>query len=47
MQRGNLVAAVLALTLFAWAQYSGWNLFANEAGQGQQLRGGSGRAYHK
>lgn len=49
MVRFNLFAAAFALTFFSWAQYSGWNLFDNEAGsQTQQLRSGSGgRAYHK
>lgn len=48
MIKSNLVAGILALTLFSWAQYAGWNLFDREAGnQGQPLRGSSGRAYHK
>jgi hypothetical protein len=50
MVRFNLAAALVALSFFSWAQYSGWNLFDNEAGsQGQQLRssGSGGRSYHK
>ena len=50
MVRFNLVAALMALTFFSWAQYAGWNLFDNEGGnQGQQLRssGSGGRSYHK
>ena len=50
MIKTNFAAALLALSLYSWAQYAGWNLFDNEAGsQGQQLRssGSGGRSYHK
>lgn len=49
MIRFNFAAGILAFALFSYTQYSGWNLFDNEAAnQGQQLRSsGSGRAYHK
>jgi hypothetical protein len=49
MIRFNFAAGILAFALFSYAQFSGWNLFDNEAGnQGQQLRSsGSGRSYHK
>lgn len=42
----NLVTAVLALSLFSYAQYQGWNLFDDVANPG---KGGSGssRIYHK
>ena len=44
--RFNLAAAVLALALFAYAQYQGWNMFENQASREGQ-HGSSGRVYHK
>lgn len=42
----NITAGVIALLLFASAQYQGWNMFENTANSGH---GGSGssRTYHK
>lgn len=42
----NLATAVLALVLFSYAQYQGWNLFDNVANPGGSS-GGSSRVYHK
>lgn len=47
MFRSNLVIGVLALLLFAGAQYQGWNLFERDASQTSRLSGNSSRAYHK
>lgn len=49
MIKSNFVAGILAISLFAYAQYAGWNLFDREAGnQGSRVSsGGSGRTYHK
>ena len=48
MIRTNFIAGLLAIALFSYAQYAGWNLFDREAGnQGQRLSGSSGRTYHK
>jgi hypothetical protein len=43
----NLAAGVLALALFTYAQYQGWNLFDNVANPGADRAGGSSRIYHK
>lgn len=43
----NLLAGILALTFFTYAQSQGWNLFedvANSSGSGSR---GSSRIYHK
>ncbi len=42
----NLAAGLFAFTLFAYAQYQGWNLFEDVA---NSSHGGSGssRTYHK
>lgn len=46
MIKSNFVAGLLALVIFSYAQYSGWNLFDREAGaQGSRLN--SGRTFHK
>ncbi|MCE1239945.1 MAG: hypothetical protein LWW83_08530 [Azonexaceae bacterium] len=42
----NLAAAILALSLFGYAQQQGWNLFDNVANPDGRS-GGSGRVYHK
>ena len=42
----NLIAAILALGLFGYAQSHGWNLFDNVANSGGHS-GSSGRTYHK
>jgi hypothetical protein len=50
MIKANFIAGILAITLFSYAQYAGWNLFDREAGnQGSRLTSGSGgsRTYHK
>lgn len=46
MIKSNLVAGILALTFFSYAQYAGWNLFDREAGS-QATRMTSGRTFHK
>jgi len=43
----NLATGVLALLLFSYAQYQGWNYFENTANGGGHGSGGSGRTYHK
>jgi hypothetical protein len=47
MIKTNIVVGLLALIVFANAQYQGWNLFTRDAAQTTRLSGGSGRAYHK
>ena len=50
MIRTNFVAGIVAIAIFSWAQFTGWNLFDDISGaQGQQLRSGSGsgRTFHK
>jgi len=42
----NRIAVVLALLLFVWAQYQGWNLFDDTASSRSGSHG-SGRVYHK
>jgi len=44
--RGNLIAGILALAVFGYAQYSGWNLFDKEA-SAQGVRTPGSRIYHK
>lgn len=39
-------ASLLALLLFAYAQYQGWNLFDDHADSGRG-HSGSSRSYHK
>ncbi|MDQ5906887.1 MAG: hypothetical protein QG572_89 [Pseudomonadota bacterium] len=46
MIKSNLVAGILALSFFSYAQYAGWNLFDREAGS-QTSRINSGRTFHK
>lgn len=46
MIKTNLVAAILALTLFSYAQYAGWNLFDREAAS-QTMRMSGNRTFHK
>jgi len=43
----SLIAGIFALSLFAYAQQQGWNLFDNVANPGSGGSGGSGRVYHK
>ncbi len=43
----NLATGVLALLVFVYAQYQGWNLFENTANAGGRGSGGSSRSYHK
>lgn len=46
----NLIAGVLALMLFGYAQSQGWNMFENTASSGGGSGGGSSggsRIYHK
>lgn len=51
MIKTNFIAGILAITLFSYAQYAGWNLFDREAGnQGSRVSssgGSGGRTYHK
>lgn len=43
----NLAAALLALSLFGWAQHQGWSLF-DDVANGQGRTSGSSRSvYHK
>ena len=47
MPRFTLIAGLLAFSLFNYAQYQGWNLFADEA-QAQSVRSANAaRAFHK
>lgn len=46
MTRASLVAGLVALAVFAYAQVAGWNLFDREAGA-QTARLSSGRTFHK
>ena len=43
----NLGAGVLALLIFAFAQYQGWNVFDNVANGSGHGGTGSSRVYHK
>ncbi len=43
----NLVAGILALSLFSYAQWQGWNLFEDVANSNSGRSGSSGRVYHK
>lgn len=47
MIKSNIIIGLLALIVFANAQYQGWNLFTRDASQTSRLSGSSGRAYHK
>lgn len=51
MVKINLLAGLLALVVFSYAQYQGWSLFDHEASaQTQRVSGGhgsSGRVFHK
>jgi hypothetical protein len=42
----NVFIGLLAIALFAHAQYEGWNLFERDAGA-PSTRSGSSRTYHK
>lgn len=46
MSKSSLLAGLIALALFANAQYEGWNLFEQEAGA-TATRSVSGGRYHK
>ena len=46
MFKGNLIAGILALAVFSYAQYAGWNLFDKEA-SAQGARSSGSRLYHK
>ena len=46
MVKANLVAGILALAFFSYAQYAGWNLFDKEA-SAQGARPTGSRLYHK
>jgi hypothetical protein len=46
MIRANLVAGILAIAFFSYAQYAGWNLFDREAGaQGSRVSGSGGSGW--
>lgn len=47
MIKTNFIIGLLALLVFANAQYQGWNLFERDAAQTSRLSGGSSRIYHK
>ena len=47
MWKTNIIAGLLALAVFANAQYQGWNLFDREATPASRLSNGSSRTYHK
>ena len=47
MFKSNVVIGLLALAVFAHAQYQGWSLFDRDAAQTSRLSGQSSRAYHK
>ena len=47
MVKANLVAGILALAFFSYAQYAGWNLFDKEASASQGPRASGSRLYHK
>jgi len=42
----TLALGIFALSMFAYAQHQGWNLFDNVANPGSG-KGGSSRIYHK
>ena len=46
MIKANLLAGLLALSFFSYAQYSGWNLFDQEA-SALTSRTAGGRTFHK
>jgi hypothetical protein len=43
----NFAAALLALSLFGYAQQQGWSLFDNVANSGGKSGSGGSRIYHK
>lgn len=47
MFKNNLILGLLALALFANAQYRGWDLFESTASAIPRQAGGIGRTYHK
>lgn len=46
MIKVNVFIGLLAIALFAHAQYEGWNLFERDAGA-PSARSGASRTYHK
>lgn len=46
MIKANLIAGLLALSVFSYAQYAGWNLFDREASAVGARSSGS-RVFHK
>ena len=49
MPKFNLISGILALGLFSYSQYQGWNMFDNVANSGSGARGtrASSLIYHK
>lgn len=48
MPKLNLISGILALSLFGYAQFQGWNLFDTVANPGGQAAArGSSHIYHK
>lgn len=48
MIKANWLAGLLALAVFANAQYQGWSLFAHAASaQAARVAGSGGRTFHK
>ncbi|HRE18483.1 MAG TPA: hypothetical protein PLW86_15680 [Rhodocyclaceae bacterium] len=48
MHKFNLIAGILALTLFGYAQTQSWSLFDNVANPGgRSSSSGGSRTYHK
>ena len=48
MARVALILGLVAFALFNYAQYQGWNAFADSAdAQPMRSSGGSSRTYHK
>lgn len=43
----DLLAGLLALSFFAYAQHQGWNLFEQEASSSQRSSSGARGVYHK
>lgn len=41
------LVSLLALLVFGYAQYQGWNLFQDEANAGRGSGSSGGRSYHK
>lgn len=47
MSRIALIASLAAFSLFNYAQYSGWNMFAEESNAQPMRSTGGVRSYHK